>query len=209
MTQLTPATEWKAVPLHSTMTRIVARISSRLFVGEEICRNEDWLRISIGFSTDVFSNAFSMFLFPSFIRPLAAYLLPFQRRVRRQRMESRKILGPTYKQRLADREAGKPKVEDGFDWMISSADPKWQNVDDLVDFHLALQLSVIYIPTNTLVGMIYDLAARPEYIEPLREEIIQAVTEDGGQLKKSTLAKMMKVDSFMKESHRFNAVLSE
>ncbi|KAI5840172.1 cytochrome P450 [Morchella snyderi] len=202
------AKEWKAVPIHSAMTRIVARVTSRIFSGEEICRNKDWINISIEFSNDVFSNAFSMFFFPRLIRPLAALLLPFQRRVRRQRMESRRILGPTYKQRLADREAGKPKVDDVFDWMIAGARPGWRNVNDLVDFHLALSLSVIYIPTNTLIGMIYDLAARPEYIEPLREEIIQVITEDGGQLKKSTLAKMMKLDSFMKESHRFNAVFT-
>lgn len=150
-----------------------------------------------------------MFIFPSFMRSLAAFLLPFQRRVRRHVMESRKILGPTYMQRLADTEAGKPGFDDVFGWMVANAQPKQRNINDLVDYHLAMCLGTIHVPTETLVSMIYDLAARPEYIEPLREEIIQAVTEDGGQINKSTLAKLMKMDSFMKESQRFNAVLSE
>ncbi|KAH8148334.1 uncharacterized protein LAJ45_07435 [Morchella importuna] len=202
------AKEWKAVPLHSTIVHIIARTSSRVTVGEEICRNEDWLRASTGFSKDIFDNAFCMFLFPSFMRPLAVFLLPFRRRIRCQRMESRKILGPTYTQRLADTEAGKPRVEDVFGWMVANALPKQRNINDLVDYHLALSLGAIQVPASTLVSIIYDLAARPEYIEPIREEIIQAVTEDGGQINMSTLAKLMKMDSFMKESQRFNAVLT-
>jgi hypothetical protein len=57
---------------------------------------------------------------------------------------------------------------------------------------------------------IYDLAAHPEYIEPLQEEIEQVVKEDGYEdgagskkLNKSSVPKLWKLDSFLKESQRF------
>lgn len=55
----------------------------------------------------------------------------------------------------------------------------------------------------TAAQTLFDLIARPEYIEPLREEILEALDTDGGW-KKTTLTKMRKLDSFMKESQRFN-----
>lgn len=58
---------------------------------------------------------------------------------------------------------------------------------------------------------IYDLAAHAEYIQPLRDEIQKVIDEDGQdvdgdgvmKLKKSSLPKLWKLDSFLKESQRF------
>lgn len=59
---------------------------------------------------------------------------------------------------------------------------------------------------------LYDLAAHPEYVAPLREEIEQVIAEDGYEvdgsgmknLKKQSLPKLKKLDSFLKESQRFS-----
>ncbi|MCJ1434735.1 hypothetical protein MMC27_004105 [Xylographa pallens] len=53
------------------------------------------------------------------------------------------------------------------------------------------------------VHVIYDLAAHPEYIQALRDEIRQVWDEDGG-LKKTSFVKLRRLDSFLKESQRFN-----
>lgn len=60
--------------------------------------------------------------------------------------------------------------------------------------------------------MVIDLAARSEYTQPLREEIEQVIREDNVQedengvlrLKQSSLNKLWKLDSFMKESSRLS-----
>jgi hypothetical protein len=49
----------------------------------------------------------------------------------------------------------------------------------------------------------YDLAAYPEYIQPLRDEICAVAGEDG-VLKKTSLLKLKKMDSVMKESQRMH-----
>lgn len=51
---------------------------------------------------------------------------------------------------------------------------------------------------------VFDLVARPEYIEPLREEVKRVRAEDGSLLwTKASIAKLRKMDSFIKESQRF------
>ncbi|KAI4250738.1 MAG: hypothetical protein LQ352_005273 [Teloschistes flavicans] len=54
-----------------------------------------------------------------------------------------------------------------------------------------------------VVHVLYDLASHPEYVEPLREEIRDTSNEDGGW-QKSSFSKLRKLDSFIKESQRFN-----
>ena len=52
--------------------------------------------------------------------------------------------------------------------------------------------------------VLYDLAAFPEYIEPLREEVETITAVDGWT--KAAMGKMRKLDSFLKESQRFNGI---
>lgn len=52
--------------------------------------------------------------------------------------------------------------------------------------------------------MLYDLAAYQEHVAPLREELQTVLSEDGGKFRKSTMPKLRKLDSFMKESQRVN-----
>jgi Cytochrome P450 len=49
---------------------------------------------------------------------------------------------------------------------------------------------------------LYDLAANPQYIQPLREEVEENLTEKGWT--KAAMDKMWKVDSFLKESMRLH-----
>ena len=53
-----------------------------------------------------------------------------------------------------------------------------------------------------LTHALYDLAAYPEYAEPLREEVARAVQCDGWT--KTAIDNMDNIDSFLKESMRLN-----
>lgn len=52
--------------------------------------------------------------------------------------------------------------------------------------------------------VLYDIAARPEYIAPLREELERVLKEDNGKLVKTSMTKLRKLDSIIKESQRLN-----
>jgi hypothetical protein len=51
---------------------------------------------------------------------------------------------------------------------------------------------------------VYFLAAHPEYVDPMREEIETVVEEEGWT--KAGLTRMRKVDSFIRESQRLTGV---
>jgi len=59
---------------------------------------------------------------------------------------------------------------------------------------------------KTYTHALYDLAAHPEYVIPLREEIEPLIESEGW--KKSTIQKMRKLDSFLKESLRIHLITS-
>lgn len=57
----------------------------------------------------------------------------------------------------------------------------------------------------TLSNVLYDLAAHPEYIAVLREEVERISAEEpDGKIRKKTMPKLRKLDSFIKESQRVN-----
>jgi hypothetical protein len=47
---------------------------------------------------------------------------------------------------------------------------------------------------------LYDLAAHPEYVTPMREEVEAVIAAEGWT--KAAMGKMRRVDSFVKESQR-------
>jgi cytochrome P450 len=71
-------------------------------------------------------------------------------------------------------------------------------------------MAAIHTTSMATTAAIYDLATYPEYIAPLREEIQKVLDEDGYdvgedgflRLKKSSMPKLWKLDSFLKESQR-------
>lgn len=57
---------------------------------------------------------------------------------------------------------------------------------------------------QTFTNSLYELASRPEYVEPIRQEIEAVITEDGWT--KVAMARMRKLDSFLKEAQRVNGI---
>lgn len=55
-----------------------------------------------------------------------------------------------------------------------------------------------------LTHILYDLAALPEYIAPLRDELKTVLSETEGVFARNTLVRLKKLDSFITESQRYN-----
>lgn len=51
---------------------------------------------------------------------------------------------------------------------------------------------------------VYDLCAMPEYIDTLRLETQAALDQESGEWKLSTIKRLNRLDSFLKESQRMN-----
>lgn len=58
--------------------------------------------------------------------------------------------------------------------------------------------------SQTTTNALFDLAIRPEYVEPLRAEIEEVIAAHGWT--KEAMGHLLKLDSFMKESSRLAGI---
>ena len=68
----------------------------------------------------------------------------------------------------------------------------------MVIFHLLKSLH------QSFTHALFHLAARTQYIEPLREEVERVIADDGWT--KQSMTKMRKLDSFLKEVQRYTGI---
>lgn len=92
---------------------------------------------------------------------------------------------------------------DLLQWMIDAANEVERQPGKLAQLELMTSLASVHTIAGAATHALYDLCPRPEYIAPLREEIKEALREEGGW-QKTALHKLPKLDSFLKESQRFN-----
>ena len=108
-------------------------------------------------------------------------------------------------------------------WLIDEARSRGSSAESIMNKIMAVNFAAIHtssqvsaattregnLPNDTLSSQsithaLIDLAAYPEYLKPLREEIDAAVQEGGWT--KESVAKMWKLDSFLRESQRMNGI---
>ncbi|KAL8941984.1 MAG: hypothetical protein Q9216_001917 [Gyalolechia sp. 2 TL-2023] len=108
---------------------------------------------------------------------------------------------------LRDRERMETKPVDFLQWMTDNAKGEEAEKEFISTIQLKLSFAAIHTSAAAPTQQLYDLCARPEYIEPLRQEIEEVMAEHKGMMTKQSLKQLTKMDSFMKECQRFNPLL--
>ena len=91
--------------------------------------------------------------------------------------------------------------------MLDRAREKKTEKEFIASIQLKLSFTAIHTSAAAPTQILYDLYARPKYIAPLRQEVEEVLAAHGGAVTKQTLRKLVKMDTFMKESQRFNSLL--
>lgn len=200
--EIPPGDEWVKVPALKTIMQIVARTSNRIFVGAPLCRNKDYQDLNIQFTIDVVKGAVVLGMFPKVLRPLASRWFTnvpasVQRGIKHlepiilERFQKIEEEGPDYE--------GKPN--DMLSWLMDEAVGEDRSVRDLVLRILTVNFAAIHTSSMSFTNALYRLAANPEFILPMREEVERIVKEEGWT--KQAMQRMRMVDSFLKEAQRF------
>ncbi|KAI0107962.1 cytochrome P450 [Hypoxylon sp. NC0597] len=194
--------EWTEVPLVDVITRIVARVSSRMFGGPELSRNSSWVAASIAFAIDGYIGAQKLKKYPEFLKPLAARLIPEVRILAKYYQEAEKAALPM----LAERERTGERPKDLLAWMQDAAVDEETDPRFIAGILLKISFAAIHTTAAANSQLIFDLCAHPELIPLLREEYGRVADEDG-KIGKKGFFQMHIMDSIMKESQRFNPLL--
>lgn len=133
------------------------------------------------------------------------YFIPQVQRLWAVNRKATQLLRPIVKKReLHEKvDAFYEKPIDTIEWTRDLL-PKVEKKDYLKITILQLSTGAASIHTTAqlLTNVLFDLAARPEYIQLLRAEAQDVLTQNGGEWTLESMAQLKKMDSFMKESQR-------
>ncbi|KAG4437762.1 hypothetical protein IFR05_006747 [Cadophora sp. M221] len=214
-----PCQDWTPISVYGKMARIVALLSGRVFVGRPLSREEEWIQATVMFTFYSIQAKDAINAYPSYLRSIVAPFVPELRNLKKFRRRGAELLAPILEQQLAKEHNEKIHRDDNGDeqgtmisWILKHT-PKNRRSDALVlgNNQMGLSMAAIHTTSMATTAAIYDLATYPEYIQPLRDEIQQAIDDDGQDidgdgivgLKKASMPKLWKLDSFLKESQRF------
>lgn len=222
--EIGPCKDWTEVPVYPSVVQVVAGLSARAFVGLPLCRDQEWTQATIDFTRDTIILMHMNSFIPLPLRPYLSPLLPAFRKLAGYRRFAGNKLMPqvtqilnTYKEKLrgfktmSENEAMEQAEKNNFNlvhWMIGHfKNPERADPFELGQQQMTAAFAAIHTTGMAASHAIFDLAAYPMYIPTLRKEIEDVIAEEGypdRQLRKTSMAKLRKLDSFIKESARMS-----
>ncbi|KAI1272047.1 cytochrome P450 [Xylaria sp. FL0933] len=199
--------DWKELNLLEVNLSLVARLSSRVFLGDKLCRDPGWLQVTSQYPITSFNAAYKLRLYPKLIRPLVHWFLPECQLLRHQSAQARSMIQPIINQRLEEKrkalEAGLPvpTYDDAIDW---AQEESKQFKYEPATFQLAMSNAAIHTTSDLFTQTILELLAHPELIQPLRDEVIEVLRIHGWT--KSGLYNLKLMDSILKETQRVKPI---
>ena len=185
-------------------------MSSMVFLGQPTCRNEEWLRLCVEFSINVFETSLTLRMLPPFTHPIVARLLPARRRIQQNIRDAQRLLAPlleNFQQRSTTSVGDKGQLPTMLEWMLENGTASETRTDRVACRQLVLTLASIYSTSSTVSQALFDLCAHPEYFKPLQEEVKAVQEISGGFFKKEHLSRLELLDSFLAESQRLNPLI--
>ncbi|KAF8633024.1 hypothetical protein AX15_001616 [Amanita polypyramis BW_CC] len=194
--------DWVPVPTLETVTQVITRVSNCAFVGAPLCRDQEYVNLCKTFAvTEVLQAALIINVFP---RPLRAFASRFFTRLSTRVNAAQGLLHSIITERKAKIESygkdypGRPN--DLLQWILMDSEGWQATSKDLALRILAVNVAAIRTPSMVMTQALYHLAVHPELIQPMREEVEAVVGRDGWT--KTSIDKMHKVDSFIRETMR-------
>lgn len=205
--------EWHEENVKAITLPLVARLSSRIFLGEELCRNKVWLDITTSYTVDVMKAAERLRRVPGPLRRVVHWFLPEVEKCRTGVKRAGEVIRPVLEARRNQKAAMEARGEkegekavrynDAIEWFEQMARSRGTPYDPEV-VQLFLSTVAIHTTSDLLTVVLVDLARNQEIIEPLREEITAVLRNGGWQ--KTSLTDMKLLDSVLKESLRLKPI---
>ncbi|KJZ71108.1 hypothetical protein HIM_09527 [Hirsutella minnesotensis 3608] len=189
--------EWISVPCFPLALRIIARFTTKSLFNEPLCRDGAFLDLCCEVGDSVPRVALILRCCPAFARPLVAKFLKGPRRV--QKLQD--VLLDEIKLRRGSRT---DLLDFTINWVDEQRSAKWEDWH-ITDVMTNTVFAALHTSSQLVVHTIFELATRSEYVAPLREEVQQCFAAYGDGSKEAVDA-MFKMDSFIKETQRFNAL---
>ncbi|KAK4032898.1 hypothetical protein C8A01DRAFT_40658 [Parachaetomium inaequale] len=201
--ELPPCNDWTSININQKLLRIVALVSGRVFIGAELSRSEEYLDAAINYTVELMEARRALETVRPWLRPFVANRLPEVKKLDQRIAQADRFLRPIVAARREMQDSEKP--DDMLQWVMDGQEKfKQYTTEELARMQLGISFAAIHTTTLTTTNVFYNLAAYPQYIPELRDEIRTVLAEHNGVFTSSALQAMKKVDSFLKETMRLH-----
>ncbi|KAK3347609.1 cytochrome P450, partial [Neurospora tetraspora] len=198
------STEWHEVELLASLRDIVTQVSTRIFLGPELCRDEEWLDNIQAYTNSVFHAVRVIRSWPEWSRPYVQWFLKDCRKIRQQVKRAEEMIEPIIAKRIETTERAKKGLadmpNDAMTWMHQIAMSRNEKYHG-AHAQLSLSMASVHTTSDLTSNIVLQLCRHPEVIEPLLKEI-REVRDQDGKMSKTSLYQMKLADSVMKETQR-------
>lgn len=217
--KLGPCEDWTSFVLYPKIADIIALVSGRVFVGRPLSRNTDWVATTVNYTFEITKAKNALSAWPSWIVSIIGPHLKQVKSLNKFRDRAADLVKPILNAHLAKEGNEKLYSDEGdeignvISWLLARmGTDERKDPTKIVNELLILSFAAIHTTTNTFFQAILDLATYRQYIPILIDEINKVILEDGCdisddgvlRMRKSSMPKLAKLDSFIKESHRVN-----
>lgn len=185
---------------------IVGRVTSRIFMGPDLCCDTEWIRASSEYISAAVRATGPLGSYPRWLRAYIHWFMPRMWEVRRRLNECRRILKRhielrnTIKAEAAAQ--GQPcPFNDSIEWF----EREYTDNYDPATSQITLAILSIHMTTDLLVETMVNVAKHPDLCGVLRDEVTRVIGTHG--LSKTGLNNLKTMDSVLKESQRLKPVV--
>nr|BBG28474.1 cytochrome P450 monooxygenase Cle4 [Aspergillus versicolor] len=198
-------TEWHTIPLNESMQFLIAQLTARIFVGNELCRNRDWIQLALGYTANRAAAIKELHQYGRLI-PIVHWFLPSCRALRACVRNARPLVeGILNTHRKKHQGEQKEESLDALSWIDGVAGETGVKYDPTLT-QLRLAYAAVHTTSDMMTKVLAAICEHDELVKPLREEIVAVVKEHGWT--EAALAKMLLLDSVLKETQRLEPLAS-
>ncbi|KAF3070666.1 Dihydromonacolin L monooxygenase LovA [Daldinia childiae] len=199
--------DWITIKPSEYSLSMVARVSSRVFLGEKLCRNKEWIQASSEYAPAAFAGAGELEGWPASLHPLVHWFLPRCRDARARLAKARYVLQPYIEERCNLKASAHTKGDPNliFDDAIEWYEHATKHAYDPTVAQISLSMAAIHTTSDLLRETMIQLAQHEELFKPLRKEVLEALRPNG--LNKTALLNLKLMDSLIKETQRHKPLL--
>ncbi|KAL4966536.1 cytochrome P450 [Aspergillus stella-maris] len=199
--------EWTAMNIHQRVMRIIAVLAGRVFIGPELCHDERYIDAAVNYTIEFGKASQDIEGLTPWMRPFYAKRLKSVMALRRREESFVDFMALVIRDRRRTSSKGEKTADDMLAWLLEQAARDGSPIDvrHIARTQLALFAVAFHTTGLTATNVFFDLAAEPRYIQPLRDQMSQALREEESDDIQSSrrLQGLIKLDSFIKESLRF------
>jgi hypothetical protein len=139
--------DWTPVGIHSVVLSVVAKVSGRMLIGPELCRNKEYLEAGKFYTLDAMDAKRAVDKMKPWLRPFLAPRLSQVRALRSREQTAHRLLDPIVQaRREAMKDPNWEKPDDFLQWILNRSEGFGINTTERI---ATIQLGAIFASVHT------------------------------------------------------------